>query len=648
MEVIKQVRKFAQSTARMVSLVLLACFSFIYLGGLLPLEPASAQSSARASLTPPDIKGFPTLTAYLDVLDDQGQFVHQLLPGEVTLLEDDQPVKVQEIREVEPGIRVMVAINAGLPLAVRDQQGVARYDTIAKALQAWVKAQQAASQNDYSLLANPGPLATFVTNPADWLTAFNAYQPDMRSVQPNLDSLDQAITLSGDSMPRSGMERAILYITPPPEDSQLSAFGDLTARATQTGVHIFVWMAGAPSDFSTKGAAALTQLAGDTGGQFFAFSGVEQLPDIQAYLDPLRYIYSLTYLSTANKSGTYTLSAQIKHAGLNLTTTKQSFTISIQPPNPMFVSPPEQIVRQSPPGSQDPLAALAPTRQTLQVLIEFPDGHPRDLKYTRLYVDGKLVVENITPPFDKFTWDLSGYTKTARHVLTMEVQDILGLTTMSSQVPVQVTVTIPQTGILKNVSQNRNLVPLAAIGVAGTALAIVLLAGWRRRARGEAGAKREKARDPVTQPIPIRDEAGRFPPAAWTEKLVRPRRAEANEPVVARLVRLAEDIHETLAESSISIGAGEVTFGRDPTQATCVIDAPSVEALHARLRQAEDGSFILCDMGSVAGTWVNYAPISSDGIHLEHGDLVHIGKVGFRFELGKPVHVRRPQIRLLK
>ena len=632
----------------MVSLLLLACFSFVYFGGLLPLEPASAQSGARASLTPPDIKTFPTLTAYLDVHDEQGQFVHQLLPGEVTLLEDDQPVNVQEIREIEPGVRVLVAINAGLLLAVRDQQGVARYDTITKALQAWITTQQATSQNDYTLLANPGPLATDVTDPAEWLTAFNAYQPDMRSVQPSLDSLNQAITMSGDATPRPSMERAILYITPPPEDSQLSAFSDLTARATQTGVHIFVWMAGAPSDFSSKGAAALTQLAGDTGGQFFAFSGVEQLPDIQAYLEPLRYTYSLTYLSTANKSGAHTLAVQIKHAGLNLTTAKQSFTLTIQPPNPMFVSPPELITRQSPSGSQDPLADLAPSRQTLQVLIEFPDGHPRNLKYTRLYVDGVLVAENMTPPFEQFTWDLTGYTTTARHILTVEVQDVLGLTTMSSQVPVQVMVAIPKTNTLKSISQNKNLVPLAAMGAAGTALMIVLLTGWRRRARGDAAAKRKKARDPVTQPIPIRDEAGRFPPAAWTEKFIRPRRAEANQPVVARLVRLAEDNHQTLAGNPISIGAGEMTFGRDPAQATCVIDAPSVEALHARLRQAEDGSFILSDQDSVAGTWVNYAPISSEGIHLEHGDLVHIGKVGFRFELGKPVHVRRPQVRLLK
>ena len=607
---------------------------------------AHAQSGASAVLGQPDVTGFPTVAVYLNAHDAQGQFVHQIVPDEVTLLEDDQALKVQEIREVEPGIRVLVAINAGPLLATRNEKGVARYDTITQSLQTWIAAQSAGSQDDYTLLSNAGALATFAASPADWLTAFNAYQPDFRNAQPNLNSLNQAVTLSGDSTPHPEMEHAILFITQPPDDSQLTAFTDLTSRARQTGVHIFVWTVGAASDFSSKGAAALAQLAADTGGQSFTFSGTETLPDLQTYLEPLRYIYTLSYVSAANTSGDHTLSAQINHAGLSLSTPKQAFTLTIQPPNPMFVSPPAQIARLSLPGSQNPLSSLAPTSQKLQLIIEFPDGHPRDLKYTRLYVDGKLVLENIIAPFDTFTWDLSGYTETARHILTVEVQDSLGLTAMSSQTPVQVTVTIPTVSTLKNITQNKNLVPLIAMGAAGIALVIVLLTGWRRLARGASTPKikKEKVGDPVTQPIPIRDAAGRLP----TDKLARPRRSESNEPAIARLVRLAEDNHITLAGSPISLGAGEITFGRDPAQASCVIDAPSVEALHARLWQAEDGSFILCDQGSVAGTWVNYAPISGEGIHLEHGDLVHIGKVGFRFELGKPVHVRRPQIRLLK
>jgi len=36
--------------------------------------------------------------------------------------------------------------------------------------------------------------------------------------------------------------------------------------------------------------------------------------------------------------------------------------------------------------------------------------------------------------------------------------------------------------------------------------------------------------------------------------------------------------------------------------------------------------------GSAAGTWLNYAPVSKNGAHLEHGDVVQFGKATFRFE----------------
>jgi predicted component of type VI protein secretion system len=91
-----------------------------------------------------------------------------------------------------------------------------------------------------------------------------------------------------------------------------------------------------------------------------------------------------------------------------------------------------------------------------------------------------------------------------------------------------------------------------------------------------------------------------------------------------------------------------MTMGRDPTLATYVLDSLSVEGLHARLRQEDDGRFLLQDEGSIAGTWVNYAPISREGVHLEHGDLVHIGKVAFRFEMSKPAHLRKPQVKAYK
>jgi pSer/pThr/pTyr-binding forkhead associated (FHA) protein len=111
----------------------------------------------------------------------------------------------------------------------------------------------------------------------------------------------------------------------------------------------------------------------------------------------------------------------------------------------------------------------------------------------------------------------------------------------------------------------------------------------------------------------------------------------------AYLAYLAE-AGEKPAASPISIAVDELTFGLDPSLATVVLDDPSVEGLHARLIRQEDGSLRLVDEGSVAGTWVNYTPVASEGQVLEHGDLVHFGRVGFRFTQRDPQHVRKPVI----
>ena len=41
---------------------------------------------------------------------------------------------------------------------------------------------------------------------------------------------------------------------------------------------------------------------------------------------------------------------------------------------------------------------------------------------------------------------------------------------------------------------------------------------------------------------------------------------------------------------------------------------------------------------------MNFAPVSSQGVRLVHGDLVHIGKLAFRFELATPPAARSPHV----
>jgi pSer/pThr/pTyr-binding forkhead associated (FHA) protein len=88
----------------------------------------------------------------------------------------------------------------------------------------------------------------------------------------------------------------------------------------------------------------------------------------------------------------------------------------------------------------------------------------------------------------------------------------------------------------------------------------------------------------------------------------------------------------------------DMTFGTDPVQSKHVLDDSSISPLHARIKQTEDGHFIIYDHGSIAGTWVNYDPITREGLRLAHGDRIHFGQMSYRFDLSQPPAESEPKI----
>ena len=90
---------------------------------------------------------------------------------------------------------------------------------------------------------------------------------------------------------------------------------------------------------------------------------------------------------------------------------------------------------------------MAPDKQKVDILVEFPDGHQRPLVRTTLYVDGQIAAENKTAPFDSFTWDLSGYKQSGEHKMVVEAVDDLNQSKMSMEIPVSVTVIEPPHGV---------------------------------------------------------------------------------------------------------------------------------------------------------------------------------------------------------
>jgi hypothetical protein len=614
----------------------------------LPSGWARAQASAYIEIASVEAGGFPKINALVDAYDASGKFIEGLKPASLTAYEDSQPRPIDALTESNVPIQMVVAINPGPSLAVRDATGVPRFTKIVDTLSQWVNALPKDSADDLSLVSLSGSLITHA-GAKDWFVSLDSFKPDFRNTTPNLQTFSIALDTAKATTPQPGMKRAILFVTPHMDDPNIdNTIAPLIKSALDAKVRVFVWFVDAESYFTTPSASAFKSLALQTEGSFFGFSGKEAFPDLNVDLAPLRHIYTLTYTSALTTSGDHTFGVELKSSDQTLHALDATFNVTVEPPNPIFVTPPLQIKRQPPaedPYSQD----LTPGRQTIAVLIEFPDGHPRPLKRTALYIDGQIVDENKSEPFETFTWNLSTYNVSGQHEMVVEAEDILGLKKSSIGIPVTLTVTQPPRGIQALLGRYHSYVILGSIGLAGIALLLILImgrsAGLRKRRE-----KRKRFEDPLTQPVvavvepptsPLKNKKSKMIPRRnWLRV---PQRAPRLPAAPAYLRRLTNG-DEPASAPPIPVLEKDLTLGTDPVQCKRVLDDPSISPLHARIKQAQDGNFIIYDHGSVAGTWVNYEPVTREGRRLSHGDRIHFGQLVYRFDLNQPPAESEPKI----
>ena len=627
--------------------------AFLVSVGLLVVSSISAraQTTAYAEIAFVEAQGFPQVKALLDVYDESGKFVTGLKSGDLTLSEDGQSLPVNTLTESAAAVQLVVAINPGPALAVRDGNAIPRFTKIVEALRLWVEAQPAESPDDLSLISLSGSLITHA-KPRDWFVSLDAFKPDFRNTTPNLQTLAIALdTVAATAQP--GTKRAVLFITPHMDDSTIdSSIAPLIQSAVDSNVRVFIWFVDGDQYFTSASANAFNSLALQTSGSFFAFSGVEPFPELDIELAPLRHIYALTYTSTITTQGDHQLGVDVNTPQGTITALDHTFSVDVQPPNPILVSPPLQIKRQPSPDDPYNEEALLPARQTIEILVEFPDGHERALKRTALLVDGQVVDENTSEPFETFTWDLRPYGESGQHEIIVEAEDVLGLQKSSMSIPVALTVIQPPHGIQAFLGRYRDYLVLGAIGLAGLALVVILLRGrfggalFKRRR-----AARQQFEDPLTQPVVVPTEL----PAASAKNAKKSKTAPRRtvwfraRPAIrlpdapAYLIRLTNG-GEPASAAPIPVTEKEMTFGTDPVQSLRVLDDPSISPLHARIKRNGEGAFHIYDHGSVAGTWVNYEPVTREGRRLTHGDWIHFGQLMYRFDLNQPPSEPEPKI----
>ena len=250
-------------------------------------------------------------------------------------------------------------------------------------------------------------------------------------------------------------------------------------------------------------------------------------------------------------------------------------------------------------------------------------------------------------PFDSFLWDYSAFDKSGQHEIIVEAEDVLGLTKSSIGIPVNFTVIHPPSGVEAFLSKYNSYLVISAVLFAGLALLIILLRSRMKNIPESRRKKNRKAReDPLTQPVVALTE----PPVSATKRVKsQPRlgwmgfRQNRLPPAPAYLVCLTNG-GEPASRKPIPVIEKDMTFGTDPVQSLHVLDDPSVSPLHARIKLINEGIHMIADLGSVAGTWVNFEPVSREGVRLRHGDRVHLGQMQYRFDLSQPPAESEPKV----
>ena len=615
--------------------ILLVLCSLMLLG-----KPASiqAQSSLTLSLESLELDQFPKITVYLNAYDAQGKFVPGMDLDNFQVFEDGVERTINEAQELEPGLHTIIAFNLGATLSNRSNRGIpTRYEETIYALTSWLGGIETDATNQYSLTSNEGTLVESAQEKNSFTNILENYEPNLYNFEPDLTSLTRALEIAAKPSLVEQSKKAILYITPLPLDQDLDDLLAMQTQAIEAKVPINIWLVAPDTASNAPALQYLNQLATATGGKFYFFAEGSEAPDPEEYVGKLRNTYRLRYTSTVSQSGEHTVRALVTYGNLSAETPDKQFTIVLSQPSASLINLPAEINRDYVENEETGGKTLQPAVTTLQAAITFPDGYERQLKASRLYIDGEIMAENTEAPFDYFGWELDDYQFSGEHLAAVEVEDILGFRNISP--PVSITVNVASlypawiTNLLKLINQG-GWIPLLVIVLGGSVLVGFRLRRQSIAAREAAGESifGEGTPDPILQSVPglntIDDLI--YGSSNRNEAEIDPRDAAPRLLLVEKQAGAAE-----LNFKKIILEDEETIIGSDEESANYVIASHAISPAHALITRSKRGSVTIADLGSEYGTWVNYAPISKAGVLLHNGDLVQIGKLKFRYSIGK-------------
>jgi len=596
---------------------------------MLPLN-VLAQSGFYLYLQSPDLGEFPKITLFVDAYDPQGQFIPSMDLNSFSVREDGVDRAVNEVKLLEPGLHTIVAMNLGPTLSNRpDTVTPTRYEEAIFAVANWLNALEVDAQDQFSLISSEGLLAVNLQDKADFTYKLQNYKPNLFNFQPDFSSLSLALDSAEKPSLIPQSKQAIIYITPLPLDQSLEELPALQSRAASIGVPVHIWLMAPETASNAPSLEMLSQFSAATGGTFLHYYEGTPLPDPEEYIGRLRNVYRLRYTSEISQSGLHSLTVAGTYGSQDERSNEVTFNIDLNLPTIYLKDLTSTINRKY----EDVAGGrkLLPDVITLAAEVIFPDGFERQLKATRFYVDGELITENTNPPFNFFGWPLEEYQFSGEHLVSAEVEDILGFRSISPPVTVMVYVESPYPAWVTAALRfflNGGWIITAVLALGGTAFFGIRLR--RQLINGSENAEEEQDGylDPLEQTIPGLGYSYTTSP----EDSISSAGGQYKQPVPPRLIW--ESGSPQPPQKTFYIEKQQVIIGSDSTQSDFLLDSAAISPQHACLSHSETGAVTIADLGSESGTWVNFAPVSAAGTVLNNRDLIRIGKSTFRYYIG--------------
>ncbi len=598
----------------------LALFPFAFLTFFLSPPTAAGAGGSSAFLYDLDSSSFPQIRVYLGLSDPLGARPAGLAAADLSLKEDGNPAQAVMIAGEQTGLRLVVVIDPGLDLLYTLPEGDTRIDRLRRTLADWLGGLPQTGIDDMTLITPEGTPVSHTSDRDVFLGGLNSYTPLLPSPRALDSMLVDALGAAGDPMPRPGMRTFVLVFSASKLSQRENIGQGLCARAAELHAPLYgIWSARTEPSAAAD-VAALDALASACGGYSVALENPAGPATLLGMIATQRTQYRLDYRSSAASAGKHTLAVTVNGAGFQAESAPLQFSIDVQPPAVAWIDFPARLVRAGS-GISQPVEEYQPGALDLGVEVTFPDGHPRRIVSMQLFADNQLAAECTQSPCSGVHWNLRNYTQSGEITLRLAVRDELGLEGQTPERKLDLVIQRPSPG---EVFRARYLLPLSII-LAVAAAGGLLLAAFANLRRVRA------AKDPDDLLFPPVPRASPPRLAGWKglwENIHRPHRPTGGEAETYAFLEPLEPGGKPLA-----VAADDVLVGRDPRAAVLVLDDPSVSPAHARIARMGDGRPWVFDLGSAAGSWINFDEIPPEGAPLRDGDRLNFGRAAFRVRL---------------